>query len=88
MQAMLVVVGRVETAAALFALARAGLGAGLFSIEYARRYPELVQLSPELDGFETTTWVLTHRDLARVARVKTFIEFVQENWTQSRAREE
>jgi len=38
--------------------------------------PELKRLGPPLDGLASELWLLTHRDLRHVARVRAFMDFM------------
>ncbi len=65
---------RVDTPAALFHAVEAGVGAAPLAVPYARRCPDLVELSDPLPGFGTDLWLLTHRDLRRNGRVRAFLD--------------
>ena len=65
---------RVNSAIAQFTMAESGCGACILPVAYADLRHELVRLSEDLDGFDTSIWLLTHRDLKRNGRVQAFME--------------
>jgi len=73
---------RVDSTSAMFDLANAGAGVALLPVKYARGMPELVQLGEVIPGFETAVWILTHRDLAQLERVRLLIRFLAERMCQ------
>ncbi|MEM9004091.1 MAG: LysR family transcriptional regulator [Cyanobacteria bacterium P01_F01_bin.86] len=66
---------RVDSAIAQFTLAEAGCGACILPVAYAELSDQLVRLSDNLDGFDTSIWLLTHRDLKRNGRVQAFMDY-------------
>lgn len=64
---------RVNSAIAQFTLVKAAIGACILPVAYADRNDELVRLSEDLEGFGTSIWLLTHRDLRRNGRVQAFL---------------
>lgn len=65
---------RVNSAIAQFMLTEGGCGACILPVAYADLSDELVRLSEDLDGFDTSIWLLTHRDLKRNGRVQAFMK--------------
>lgn len=63
---------RVNSAIAQFTMAEAGGGACILPVVYADASRDLVRLSEDLEGFDTSIWLLTHRDLRRNGRVQAF----------------
>ncbi len=68
------IVGRHDTALAMHAAARAGAGVLMMPCVYGDAHAELVRLRGPIDGLGYDLWALTHRDLARTARVRAFLE--------------
>ena len=58
--------------------AREGLGAAFMSHVFARQYDDLVPITGCNIANARDVWVLTHRDLRDIARVKCFMRFVSE----------
>jgi DNA-binding transcriptional LysR family regulator len=54
----------------------AGLGAGMLLCLLADARPALVQLAPPAPELDTELWILTHPDLRRVMRIRTFVDFL------------
>lgn len=67
---------RVNSAIAQFSMAEAGGGACILPTVYGDLSPELVRLSEDLEGFDTSIWLLTHRDLRRNGRVQAFFDHI------------
>lgn len=57
-------------------LAEAGIGLVVLPCYLGDRSPLLRRLTPPLDTIRTGLWILTHEDLRRTARIRTFMEFV------------
>ncbi len=72
------VVFRCNQPMAMLEACKAGVGAALLPIPYARAAGGMVQRSPELDGFETDIWILTHRDLHKQERIKQWMGVVSD----------
>lgn len=66
---------RVNSAIAQFLLAEGGCGACILPAAYGDTSNDLVRLSKNLDGFGTSVWLLTHRDLKRNGRVQAFLDY-------------
>jgi DNA-binding transcriptional LysR family regulator len=80
------IVCRFDSAIAMHAAVRAGMGVALMPCAYTAGDPGLRQLAriqPEL-GFDL--WVLTHPDLRRSARVRAFLEHTADYFATHRAR--
>jgi DNA-binding transcriptional LysR family regulator len=63
---------------AQFNALRAGFGIGVCHIGIARRDPDLVQLLPKSFGFELETWLVMHKDLRDVRRVRLLFDHLVE----------
>ncbi len=57
---------------------RAGIGVALISHSIAHQYEELVPIPDVEMSSRMNMWVLTHRDLRNVARVKCFMRFISD----------
>lgn len=61
----------------------AGVGIGFVSVREAEEQPGLVEIMPPLEDWTTASWLVTHVDLHRTAKVQAFLrhikEFVAEN---------
>lgn len=63
----------------------AGVGIGFLSVFEARRHPDLVQIFPPRDEWTAPTWIVTHVDLHRTAKVQAFLAFLKDaakSWDQ------
>jgi DNA-binding transcriptional LysR family regulator len=60
----------------ILAALKAGLGAGFLSREIARQNEELVAIANSTICTRTSLWVLTHRDLRSIQRVRVFMAYV------------
>jgi DNA-binding transcriptional LysR family regulator len=60
----------------ILAAIKAGLGAGFLSHEIVEQSAELVAIADSPITAQTSLWVLTHRDLRNVTRIKCFMNFV------------
>lgn len=69
---------RHDTALAMHAAAAAGAGLLLMPCIYGDAHPELVRVRGPIPGLGYDLWVLTHRDLAKTARVRAFLRHVGE----------
>ncbi|MEL6188594.1 MAG: LysR family transcriptional regulator [Myxococcota bacterium] len=67
---------RVDSGSAMMRMVRAGLGASILPISYAERHAGLVRIGDAIPGFETDVWILTHRDLSGVERIRRFMAFL------------
>lgn len=67
---------RMNSAIAQFTMAKAGGGACILPAVYGDLSSELVRLSEDLEGFDTSVWLLTHRDLKRNGRVQAFLDYI------------
>ena len=56
------------------AIAEAGGGTCISPVVYADASRGLMRLSEDLEGFDTSIWLLTHRDLRRNGRVQAFFD--------------
>ena len=54
----------------------AGMGAGMLLGLLAEGKSGLVRLAPPDPALDTEVWILTHPDLRRVNRIRSFTEFV------------
>ena len=67
---------RVNSAISQFTMAEVGCGACILPVVYGDLSNELVRLSENLEGFDTSVWLLTHRDLKRNGRVQAFFDHI------------
>ncbi len=58
--------------------ARGGIGLAVLPCMLGDPAPELVRVGPLLDDLQGELWLLTHRDLRDVARIRVFLDFVTE----------
>jgi DNA-binding transcriptional LysR family regulator len=58
------------------AAVEAGLGMGMLLCMLAEPRAQLVQVAPPEPALDTELWVLTHPDLRRINRIRTFTEFL------------
>lgn len=70
------VVYRVNAVAALIEAVKAGLGFGLLPCVLADRTPGLRRLGPPVPDSGVRMWLLTHRDLTMMGRVRAFLDFM------------
>ena len=70
------IVYRVNSVAALVEAVRVGLGFGLLPCALADRMSELRRLGPPIADFGIRMWLLTHRDLRLMGRVRAFLDFM------------
>jgi DNA-binding transcriptional LysR family regulator len=66
--------------------ARAGLGLAVLPCFQGEVAANLVRLSEPIPEAATPVWLLTHRDLRRVARIRVFLDFMAEAIARERAR--
>jgi DNA-binding transcriptional LysR family regulator len=67
---------RVNTLLGMTAAARAGIGVATLPCFLGDAAPELRRLGPPLAALDSALWLLTHRDLRQVARIRAFMEFM------------
>jgi molybdate transport repressor ModE-like protein len=79
------VVHRSNSILAIEEAARTGLGLALLPCYQGERAPNLVRVSDTIPEAMTPIWLLTHRDLRRVARVRVFLDFMAEAIARERA---
>lgn len=79
------VVHRSNSILAIEEAARAGLGLAVIPCYQGERAPNLVRVSDTIPEAMTPIWLLTHRDLRRVARVRVFLDFMAEAIARERA---
>lgn len=72
------VIMRAESVSDIISAVRAGMGAGVISHVSAKNYPDLVCLEYQDLAPNPELWLLTHRDLREVARIKCFMRFMYE----------
>jgi DNA-binding transcriptional LysR family regulator len=70
------IAARVNSVLAMRALAREGLGIAALPCYLGDADPGLMRIHPPLDDMASALWLLTHPDLKRVARIRTFIDFI------------
>lgn len=66
---------RANSLLAMTSAAEAGVGLALLPCFLGDASPALRRLGPPLDALATDLWLLTHRDLREVARIRAFMEF-------------
>lgn len=72
------VVARYDSAVALHAAIRAGLGVGFMPCAYAARDPAFVRLRPPERGFDYEVWLMLHAQARYAARVRAFADHAAE----------
>lgn len=70
------VVFRASSLLALRATARAGLGVAPLPCYLGDPDPALTRITPEIPEMTSALWLLTHPDLRRVPRIRSFLDFV------------
>jgi DNA-binding transcriptional LysR family regulator len=78
------IVCRSNSLLALAAAARAGLGVTPLPCFLADPDPELERVQAPLPEMASALWLLTHRDLRRVARVRAFLDFMAHDLARQR----
>ena len=66
---------RANTVLGLVAAAKAGMGLAALPCFLGDAAPELQRIGPPVETLGTELWLLTHRDLRNVARVRPFLDF-------------
>ncbi|MEL7485625.1 MAG: LysR substrate-binding domain-containing protein, partial [Pseudomonadota bacterium] len=61
------------------AAVQAGLGIGVLSEHTAQRYDNLAAIVPPSKKTSVPLWIVTHRDLQNVVKVREFIHILQEH---------
>lgn len=79
------IVHRTNSVLAMEIAARAGIGLALLSRFQGDPGSELARVSDNIPEAATPLWLLTHRDLRRVARVRVFLDFMAERIPAHRA---
>jgi DNA-binding transcriptional LysR family regulator len=69
---------RASSLMALASACQAGLGLAALPCFLADAMPGLQRLGEPLPQMETTLWLITHPDLRRTARIRTFLDFAAE----------
>ncbi|MGQ4878589.1 LysR family transcriptional regulator [Billgrantia sp. LNSP4103-1] len=77
---------RVDTMFGMLAAARDGLGRAVLPCYLADAEPALARLGEPIPELATDLWLLTHPDLRRVTRIRTFMAFLAEAINTSEAR--
>jgi DNA-binding transcriptional LysR family regulator len=75
---------RVDSLTSAADAVRQGFGVGMLLCLLAEQDRELVRLAPPPSAPDTQLWVLTHPDLRRVQRIRTFMEHLVDALRQSR----
>jgi len=68
---------RANSPVAVYAATAAGNGLAAIASFFAARYPQLERVLPDVALPSRDVWLVTHRDLARSARVRALSEFVR-----------
>jgi len=79
------VVHRSNSLLAIEEAARTGLGLAVLPCYQGERAPNLVRVSELIPEAMTPIWLLTHRDLRRVARIRVFLDFMADAIARHRA---
>lgn len=58
---------------------QAGAGLAFISPLQAQQYPGLVQVMPSQPEWQSSTWIVTHKDLHRSTKVQTFLEILNQH---------
>ena len=69
---------RVDTLLGMREAARAGIGFAALPCYLCDPDPQLVRVGQPIPELQVDLWLLTHPDLANVARIKVFLDFVAE----------
>ncbi|MGI9509645.1 MAG: LysR family transcriptional regulator [Geminicoccaceae bacterium] len=69
---------RSDSFVALSQAAAAGLGLTVLPCCLGDANPALIRLDAPVDGLTTWLWILTHKDLSRAARIRAFIDHMEE----------
>ena len=67
---------RVDSLTAMVDAVQAGLGVGFLLCFLGDRVRDLVRVAEPMDALDTQLWILTHPDLRRVARIRTFTDYL------------
>lgn len=67
---------RVDTLMGIFAAVRSGIGLAVLPCYLADDDPQLVLFGECIPELASDLWLLTHRDLRRVARIRVFMHFI------------
>ncbi len=70
------IVCRMNTASGMVEAVRAGIGVGHLACYGVEQDPDFVRVYPPSREFDLGIWLLTHPDLKRSARIRTFMDFV------------
>ncbi len=68
---------RVNSQQGMEAAINNGIGIGFMSVRNGQDAPELVQMVPEQPEWQTSMWLVTHRDLHRTAKVQAITSFLK-----------
>lgn len=77
---------RADSFVALCHAARAGLGLTVLPCCLGDSSPDLERLDGPVDGLTTGLWLLTHLDLSRAARIRAFMDHMEEALVAERSR--
>lgn len=55
-----------------------GVGLGFLREHEARKHPDLVEVHPQIEDWNSRLWLVTHMDLHRTTKVQTFLKFLKE----------
>jgi len=56
----------------------AGIGLGFLRRDEAAQHPELIEVLPPMDEWQSRLWLVTHMDLHRTTKVQTFLTFLKD----------
>ena len=63
-----------SSAVAVWELARAGAGVAIMTREIAAKFPEMVQIAPDLPPVPIPLWLVSHREIQHSARIRTVFD--------------
>lgn len=68
---------RINEMSAMGSVIRAGLGIGFLPRRAALDYPDLVEVMPALEEWQSPVWIVTHVDLHRTLKVQSFVAMLK-----------
>lgn len=63
----------------------AGVGLGFLRRDEALQHPELVEVHPPMEEWQSRLWLVTHMDLHRTTKVQTFLNFLKDWFKEGKA---
>lgn len=68
---------RINEMSAMDSVIRAGLGIGFLPRRAAAAFPDLVEVMPALEEWQSPVWIVTHVDLHRTLKVQSFVSMLK-----------